>query len=1035
MLAFAVRTSVRRPGVVAALAALLLGYGGYRLATVGLDIFPEFSPRLVIVQTEAPGYTAEQVERLVSLPVEAALGGLIGLRSVRSQSIPGLSVVEAVFEDSVGRRAARQAVGERLAALAQAMPPRVAAPAMVPFSSSSATVMTIGLTSATRSPTALRDLADRAVAPRLLRAPGVVDINVFGGAGTQWQVQADPAALRRHGVSLDALAAAAADTVDARGAGFLDTPTQRLALSSGGQALDPRAVANAVLRSRGDRPLVIADVAAVVPGAAPPIGQAAIVGEPGVVMMIIGQFGADTLAVSREIDAALAELAPTFERHGVVLHDDLFRPAGYIQRSFAGLLKHLAVGSALVVAVLAAFLFNGRAAFISVAAIPLSLIAAALVLIEAGANLNVMVLGGLAIALGEVVDDAIIDTENALRRLRENRALPAPRPVRDVVFDASMEVRGSMVHASLIVALAFVPLLSLSGVAGRMFFPVGATYILAIGASLAVALTVTPALCVLLLRGGRAGEGPPPLVRRLQPAYGRLLRAVARRDRLAMAATAAAVAASLAALPLLQSRFLPELREGHYMIHTSGVPGMALDENIRLGTRLTERVMAIPGVRKMSQWAGRAERGADTYGSHYAEYEVDLEPLPGPEQQRVLDSIRGLLDRFPGLATEVNTFLVERVEETITGYGGAVAVQLFGGSLDLLERKAGEAAAVMRSLPGAVDVRVRATHAVPALAVEVDDERMAFHGVRPRAVYDAMNIAFEGRVVGEVHEGGRAVPLAVTVAPDARALPERVAALPVAARGGGVVALGDVASVTADSRRYAILREGGQRVRTVTGNLTGVDADRFVSWLEERLRASLDLPAGVHFEIAGAAVEAGAARGELILRALLVGAGVLILLHIALGHVANVALVATNLPFSLAGGVLAALWTGGVLSLGSFVGFVTLFGITLRNAIMLVSHYRHLVVAEGLPWSPETAVRGAEERLPSILMTALATALAMLPIAIASDNPGHEIIGPMAGVIVGGMATSTVLNLLVLPAVMSRYGRFPRGPAAAPDAV
>ena len=1030
MLSLVVKASVRHAGVVIALALVLLAYGGYRLATASLDIFPEFSPRLVIVQTEAPGYAAEQVERLVSRPVEAALGGLIGIESVRSQSIQGLSVVNAIFDDSIDRRAARQMVGERLSPLAETMPPRVKAPAMVPFASSSATVMTIGLTSKTRSPVELRGLADWTVKPRLLRARGVADVNVFGGAEKQWQVQADAEALRRHGLTLDDLAAAAAGATDRRGAGFLETPTQQLTLATGGQALAPEDVAAAVVSAEDGRAatavttVTVGDVARVAAGAAPPIGKATIVGEAGVVMMVIGQFGADTLAVSREIDAALAELAPTFERRGVVLHDDLFRPATYIQRSLAGIAEHLAVGAALVVAILVAFLFNARTAFISAFAIPLSLIAASVVLLEVGANINIMVLGGLAIALGEVVDDAIIDTENVFRRLRENGARAAPRPIRDVVFDASMEVRGSVVHASFIVALAFVPLLSLSGVAGRMFLPVGVTYILAIAASLIVALTVTPALCVVLLGGRGAGERAPPLIRILQPVYGRVLRFVARRDRAVMAVTAIVVAAGLAALPALDSRFLPELREGHYMIHTSGVPGTSLAENVRLGTLLTEQVMAIPGVRKMSQWAGRAERGADTFGSHYAEYEVDLERLSGPEQQRVLDSIRDLLDRFPGLATEVNTFLIERVEETISGYGSAVAVNIYGSSLDLLDRKGQEVAALMRSLPGAVDVRVRAPHGTPVLAVEADDERLAFHGVRAERVYDAVNIAFEGRAVGSIQEGDRQWPLVVTVPPGERAFPERIGELPVAARGGGVVTLGELASVTRDSGRYVILHEGGRRLQTVTCNLVGVDVGSFLARLEERLRDEVDLPVDSYFEIAGAAVAAAEARGELILHATLVGVGVLILLYLALGHVVNVALVATNLPFSLVGGVLAALWTGGVLSLGSFVGFVTLFGITLRNAIMLVSHYRHLVAVEGLAWSTETAIRGAQERLPSILMTALVTAFAMLPIAIGSDNPGREIIGPMAGVIVGGMATSTLLNLLVLPAIMARYGRF-----------
>lgn len=1027
---FLVRASVRRPGVVVFLALVLLAYGIWRLATASLDIFPEFSPPLAIVQTEAAGYSAEQVERLVSLPVEAALAGAIGVESVRSQSIQGLSVVTAVFDDSTDRREARRAATDRLAPLAGRMPPGVAAPAPVPFSSSSATVMTIGLTSDARSPAELRALAAAAVAPRLLRARGVADVNIFGGEERQWQAQADIAAMTRLGLTFDDLAGAARAAAARRGGGFVETPTQQLALSAGARGAAPADIAAAVVRADDAGAVRLGDAAVIAPGAAPAIGRATVDGEPGVVIMAIGQFGANTAAVSREIDAALADLGPALARNGVVLHDDLFRPATYIQRSLEGIAEHMAAGSALAAAVLAAFLFSARAVLVTAAAIPLSLIAAAVVLLEFGANLNVMALGGLAIALGEAVDDAIVDAENVCRRLRENAVRFAPRAARDVVFGASMEIRGSVAWASFIVVLAFAPLLSMPGVAGRMFQPVGAVYVLAIAASLLVALTVTPALCVLLLSRPSADARQPPLVRLLRPAYERALRLVARRDRPTIVVAAAAVAAGLAALPGLESRFLPELREGHYMIHTSGVPGTSLAETIRVGTRLTEEVREIPGVRKMSQWAGRAERGADTFGSHYAEYEVDLERLSGPEQQRALDAIRGVLDRFPGIATEVNTFLIERVEETATGYAADVAVNIYGSNLNLLEAAGQEAAALMRALPGAADVRVRAPQGAPALAVEPDPERLAFHGVRADAVFGALHAAFEGRQAGVIHEGDRAIPLVVTLPPEARARPGIVAELPVAARGGRVVTLGEVARVTPDSTRSVILREGGRRVQTVTCNIVGVDAGRFLAALEERLRA-VRLPADSHIEIAGSEIEGGAARRELLLHAALAGAGALLLLYLALGNAVNTALIVVNLPFSLVGGALAALWTGGALSLGSFVGFVTLFGITLRNSIMLVSHYRHLVEVEGLPWGMDTAIRGAGERLPSILMTALVTALALLPIAVGADNPGREIIGPMAAVIVGGIATSTVLNLLILPAIMARYGRFrARAPSA-----
>ncbi|HEX9648010.1 MAG TPA: efflux RND transporter permease subunit [Alphaproteobacteria bacterium] len=1023
MLRWIVRASVNHAGVVALLAVLLLAYGGYRLAIASLDIFPEFSPKLVIIQTEAPGFAAEQVELLVSQPIESALGGLIDVTEVRSQSIQGLSVVNVVFDDAIALLRARQVVAERLSRLATEMPAGVAAPTMVPLTSSSSTVMTIGLTSASLSQGELRSLADWTLKPRLLRVAGVADVNVFGGEVRELQIQARVGDLRRHRVALAELEAAAHSAVDLRGAGFVQTPTQQITLRTTGQTVAAGELAGVVVRP--GRPAIrIGDVADVIDGAAPAISKASVLAEPGVVIMIIGQFGANTLAVSRNVDAALAEVRPVLERQGVSLRDDLFRPANYIERSLAGIAQHLAVGAVMVIVVLVLFLFNLRSAFISAMAIPLSLVTATLVLLEAGVNLNIMVLGGLAIALGEVVDDAIIDTENIFRRLRENRRLAQPRPFRAVVFDASMEVRGSVVYASFIVGLAFVPLLSLSGAAGRMFEPVGVTYILAILASLAVALTVTPALCVLLLTGKRLSLRDPPLMRLLQPAYGALLRAIGRHDRLVMALVAVGLAIGLGVLPYLGSRFLPELREGHYMIHTSGVPGTSLDETIRTGARLTEAVLQVPGVRAMSQWAGRAERGADTYGSHYAEYEVDLERLSGREQQRVLDTIRGILDRFPGIVSEINTFLIERVDETISGYTAAVVVNLYGADLDFLDRKGQEIAALLRAVPGAVDVQIQAPHGVPILAVELDEQRLALHGIRPGDVYDVIQTVYEGSAVGALHDGDRVLPLVVTVTPELRTRPEAAAELPVRAASGEVIALGDVADLRPDSGRYAILHEGGRRLQTVTANVAGRDFGSFVAELQRRLNDDIALPIDSYIEITGSAVAAAQSRRELIIHSALAGIGVLLLLQLALGRAWNVALVVTNLPFSLVGGVVAALVTGGVLSLGSIVGFITLFGITLRNAIMLVSHYQHLVEIDGEPWTMDTAVRGAKERLPSILMTALVTALAMLPIAVDSDNPGREIMGPMASVIIGGMASSTLLNLLVLPSIMYRYGRF-----------
>jgi Cu/Ag efflux pump CusA len=573
-------------------------------------------------------------------------------------------------------------------------------------------------------------------------------------------------------------------------------------------------------------------------------------------------------------------------------------------------------------------------------------------------------------------------------------------------------------------ALVFVPLLTLGGITGRLFAPLGIAYILAIMASLAVALTVTPALCYLLLGQGRYAYADPPLIRWMKPRYGRALAAVSRRPGLAIGLTAAALTAGLAILPRLGGEFLPELREGHYMVHTASMPGTSLEESIRIGTKLTGRILKIPGVRSVSQWAGRAERGADTYGSHYSEYEVDLEPLSGPAQQQVFDRLRAILDRFPGIVYEANTFLIERVDETIAGYTSPVVVNIYGKDLDELDRLARRVARVTGSTAGASSVQLPAPPGTPILRVRLRLDRLAGYGIRPMAALRTLQIAYEGAAAGRIYESNRVFDVTVLLSPRHRRNPRDVAELPIKTAEGGMIPLTEIAEFEHTSGRYAILHRGAQRVQTVTADVEGRDLASFFETLKRRLKARVPFDADTYAEYTGAAVEQVEARNELIVHSVIAGAAVLVLIYMALGCLRNALLILANVPFSLVGGVVAVLLTGGILSAGSMVGFVTLFGITVRNSIMLISHYQHLVEVEGMRWELATAIRGAQERLTSILVTALVTALAMLPIAIGSDNPGREIMGPMAAVIVGGLASSTVLNLLIMPTIMLRYGRF-----------
>ncbi|MFQ5660983.1 MAG: efflux RND transporter permease subunit [Gammaproteobacteria bacterium] len=1027
MLAAIVRFSIHYRGVVIGLAALLMIYGGFRMSRSGLDIFPEFSPKLIIVQTEAPGYSSEQVEVLVTRPIENVLTGLIGLEQIRSESIQGLSIITLVFKENSNIYRNRQLVSERLTGITNRLPDTVAAPVPLPLASSSATILTIGVTSKSRDLMQLRGIVDWTVVPRILSVPGVADVNVFGGDVRQLQIQILPEKLIRFGLSIDDVIRSARRASGIIGAGFIENDNQRITLSITGQADTAEKLGAIIMARNNGVNITLGDVAVITPAAAPPVGAAAIMTKPGVLMMVIGQYGANTLTVSRNIEKVLAELKQILAGQDITLYTDLFRPANYIETSIRNISGHLMVGGVFVIAVLFVFLFNFRTAFISALAIPLSLLSAVVVLLQFGVNLNIMILGGLAIALGEVVDDAIIDTENIFRRLRENSRASGPVPLADVVFNASMEVRGSVVYASFIVVLVFVPLLTLSGVAGRLFSPLGFSYIIAILMSLLVALTVTPALCYLLLARGGMQSRDPPLIRIIKPAYGAVLRRICKAPALTIVLTLLFCLGGISILPGLGMKFLPDLREGHYIVHTTSVPGTSLQESIRMGNKLTEEFLRIAGVRSVSQWAGRAERGADTFGSHYSEYEVDLEPMPGGEQQRVMDRLRRILRNFPGILFEANTFLIERVDETISGYTSPVVVNIYGNNLELLDQKANEVAAVMRSIQGATDIQLRSPPGTPQLQMRLKPDGLAYRGLRPLDVINAVQVAFEGKTVGKVYQGNRVYDISVLLPPAMRRYPGDVKNLPLRTPEGDMITLGDVVEITETGGRYNILHQGTQRLQTVTCNVSGRDLGTFMQELKTAVLQQVHFDADIYPEFTGAAIEQARARNELVLYSLLAGAVVLMLIFIATGSFRHMLLMLINLPFSLVGGVIAVLLGGGTLSVGSLVGFVTLFGITVRNSIMLVSHYKYLVEVDGRQWDLGTAIQGAQERLPSILMTALVTALAMFPIAFNSDNPGREIMGPMAAIIIGGLASSTLLNLLIMPTIMLKFGSFKAG--------
>ena len=1023
MLSTLVRFSIRFYGIVVALAIIVLLYGSYRFTTAGLDIFPEFAPKRVIIQSEAPGLSAEQVEVLVTRQIETAISGLVGMESVRSESIQGLSIITATFKEQSDIYRNRQLISERLSVSSANLPFGIT-PVAIPLSSSSATVLTIGLNSETKDLIELRSLVDWTVVPRLLAIPGVADVNVFGGEVGQLQIQVDPIQMQRFNIALTEIIEAATRASVIQGGGFVENKNQRITLQVRGQPSSPEQFGKIIVKREQGRNVTLGEVSTILYAPEPPISAAQIKGKQGVVLMVIGQYGANTLTVSRQVEQMLLEFEPVFKNEAISFYEHLFRPADYIERSIANLSGHLLMGGLFVLIILYLFLFNFRTAFISALAIPVSLMGAVIVLLETGVHLNIMVFGGLAIALGEVVDDAIIDTENIFRRLRENRLLGMPLSVANVVYAASLEVRSSVVYASFIVALVFVPLLTLNGVAGRLFAPLGYSYILAILVSLLVALTLTPALCFLLLGRQFDKNNDPPLIKYIKPIYQRLLAFVFKYfKRLILGCLVVCLLGAMTFFKL-DSKFLPELREGHYIVHTTSIPGTSLQESLRIGSQLTEQFLAIPGVQSVSQWAGRAERGADTYGSHYSEYEVRLDPLSGEQQQQIFDQLRAILGRFPGISFEANTFLTERIDETISGYTAPVVVNLYGNDLNVLDAQAQILAKIMGEISGATDIQLRSPPATPLLQINLNLDQLNFWGVMPAEVVNAVQTAYETRVVGKHIQGKKIINIAVALPPDHRQQPDTIGLLPIRALDGSLIRLEQVADIRHTASRYNILHQGAQRRQAVTCNVLNRDMDSFMAELKARVLKEIPVSADSYPEFTGAAIEQAQARNELILHSLLAGAGVLIFIYMAIGSMRNTLLALVNFPFALIGGVAAVLVTHATLSVGSIVGFVTLFGITVRNSIMLLSHYRYLVETEGKQWDINTVILGAQERLPSILMTALVTALAMFPIAFNSDNPGREIMGPMAAIIIGGLVSSTLLNLLLLPGMLLKYGRF-----------
>lgn len=1013
-----VSTSLRLRVLVLALSIVLMIVGIRTAQRAPLDVFPEFAPPLVEVQTEAPGLSTEEVESLVSVPLENALNGTIGLKTIRSRSVLGLSSVVLILKEGTDLMAARQVVQERLSVEAPRLPAAAHAPVILPPLSSTSRLLKIGLSSKTLSQMDMTLLAKWTIRPRLMAIPGVANVAIWGQRDRQYQVLVDPDRLRTNGVTLDTVVKAVTDTAAVGAGGFVDMPNQRIAVRHRSPIESPEDLAKTTVAFRNGAPLRLGDVADVVVGFPPPIGDAVINDGPGLLLIVEKQPTGNTLEVTRNVEKALDALKPGLKE--LEVDPTIFRPATFIERSLDNLKDAMLIGCILVVIILVSFLFDWRTALISLLAIPLSLIAATMVLVYSGATINTMVLAGLVIAMGEVVDDAIIDVENIVRRLRLNRAAGNPRSAYWVVLSASLEVRSAVVYASLIVILVFLPVFFLEGLAGSFFRPLALAYVLAIIASLLVALTVTPALSLMLLTGATERRRESPLVRGLKAIYRAILPGIVHRPIFATLVLLVAFGATGWYVTTLGEEFLPNFQENDFLMHWVEKPGTSLEAMRRLTERASRDLRGLAGVRNFGSHIGRAEVADEVVGPNFTELWISVDPKA--DHAKTMAEIQKVIDGYPGLIQkDVLTYLKERIKEVLTGAGATVVVRIFGPDLSTLRDKAQEVAAAMKGITGVSDLKVDAQILVPQLDVALRPDAASRLGLTAGDVRRSATTLVKGTKVGEVYRDQKIFDVFVWGVDRVRDDVSALHTLPIESPLGTHVPLGDVAEVSVVPAPNEIKREGASRKIDVTCNVQGRDLGSVAREIEARVK-ELDFPREYHPEFLGEYAAREESRQRLLALSALSLLGVLLIIHSDFRTIRLTVLVFLTLPFALIGGVFGAVLGGGVLSLGSLVGFVTVLGIAARNGIMLVSHYRHLEEEEGEPFGTKLVLRGSEERLAPILMTALATGLALVPLAVAGNKPGHEIEHPMAVVILGGLVTSTVLNLFLMPALYLAFG-------------
>ena len=1036
MMRWIVRSSLRLRFLVVGFGAALMLVGIAQVRKAPVDVFPEFAPPTVEVQTECVGLSPAEVEQVVTTPLEQALGGLPKLDVMRSSSISQFSDIVMQFKPGIDLIRARELVNEKLSVARPALPNWASPPAISEPKSATSRIMMIGIRSKTLSPIDLSVLAQNKIKTRLRRVPGVANISMWGQKLQALQVEVDPVRLRASGIALDQVMEVTSNALDngsllfersgaAATGGFVDTSNQRLQIEHLVPIVTPDELSATAIQIRPDgTTLRIGDVANVVVEAPPLIGDAVVDGGPGL-MMIIDKFPwGNTRDITKGIDAALAEMQPGLS--DAQLDPTIFRPASFIDDAIHNLTSSIVLGSLLVLLVLALFLFEWRSALISIITIPVSLMASLLVLRARHVTVNTMILAGLVIALGAIVDDAIVDIENIVRRLRQHRTDGSNLSTGRIILDASVEVRGAVVYASFIEIVALIPIFFLKSLTGSFFRPLAFAYALSVLVSLVVALLLTPALAMLLLRGTPLEKRESPIARGLKHGYGRVLAGIVRRPLPAIVATLLIVGAGIVVLPRLGESLFPTFKERDFLIHWVSPPGTSIGGETRIVTQAAHDLQAIPGVRTFGAHIGRAVGGEEVNDVNFGEMWVSIDRTV--DYDKTLAAIRRVARSYPGVYSDVQTYLRERTKETLTGSGDAIVVRVFGPDLQVLDAKAQQIDALLGKVPGASNHHVEFEQEIPQVEVQVDLDAAQKIGLKPGDVRRAASTLVAGEEVGAAFKDGKAYDVFVWGTPENRQSPDAIKELRLDTPDGGQIRLGDIARVELKPVPNVIRHEAGFRRIDVGTEVQGRDLGSLARDVKAAV-ARLDFPQGYHAEVLGEYQERQAAQRSIVGYALLAALGVLLLLRISFRRWRLAFLVFSTLPIALVGGELAAyFFAGATISLGSLVGCFTVLGIVARNGIMMISHYQHLEAEEGMEFGPALVVRGAQERLAPILMTGMATGLALIPLVLKGDVPGQEIEYPLAIVILGGLLASALLNLFILPTLYLRFGKQPSAP-------